>query len=203
MAVPLIRATLCAIAVSTVACATTQRMFSSSGDVDLTNYPAATLSSDETDILRGMSDANILGHMIEVDSIEMAASDTLVHISKNDDIVNYAKMLRVQHASDWNAVKNIAANANITPTIDVSKLRKSHAIAGVDSIRIVSDIMVEPNFLRAEETLHAHTLSELQYLQGVARNPDVRRHIADMMPVVRNHLNQAHAIAVAHQWEKK
>jgi predicted outer membrane protein len=203
VAVPLTRAVLCAIAVSTVACATTQRMFSSSGDVDLTNYPAASLSADETNILRGMSDANILGHIIEVDSIEIASSDTLVHISKNDDIINYAKMLRVQHASDWNTVKNLAANANITPTIDVAKLRQSHAVAGVDSIRIVSDILVEPNYLRAQETLHAHTLAELQYLQGVARNPAVRRHVAELMPVVRAHLNQAHAIAVAHQWVKK
>ncbi len=51
--------------------------------------------------------------------------------------------------------------------------------------------------------LHQHVLAELEALQSVAKNPAVREEIANTMPIVRDHLSRAHALAVEKGFEKK
>jgi predicted outer membrane protein len=177
------------------ACSTMNRGYTSGGDVDLSVATPAQLGTDETTLLRQMSDANILGHLMVVDSLEVTLSDTALRHIKSDDAGTFARMMHLQHTDDWKALKDIAASTGLVPTIDVSKLRSSHVAAGLDSVRRTSDITVDQQFIRAQIELHQHTLAELQLLDGVARHSALRSHIDAMIPVVRDHLARAMALA--------
>lgn len=187
---------IAALAISTVT-ACMNRSYLSGGDVDLSTAVPATLGSDETTMLRQMSDANIIGHLITVDSLEVTMSDTALRYIKTDDVNAYAKMMHLAHSDDWKAMKDLAGAAGIIPTIDVGKLRSSHVAAGIDSVRRTSDVTKDQQYLRAQMELHQHALAELEVLQGVPRNAALRQHIAEMIPVVRNHLARANALGKA------
>jgi predicted outer membrane protein len=177
------------------ACSTMNRSYMAGGDVDLSLATPADLGSDETMLLRQMSDGNILGHLMTVDSLEVTLSDTALRHVKSDDVAAYAKMMHLAHSDDWKALRDLAGSTGIVPTIDVGKLRSSHLAAGLDSVRKTSDITKDQQFIRAQIELHQHALAELQVLDGVARNRMIRDHVSSMIPVIRDHLARAMTLA--------
>lgn len=177
------------------ACSSMPRTYSSTGDVDLSMATPATLGTDEVVMLRQMSDANIIGHLLTVDSLEITLADTALRVTKSDMIGEYARMMHLNHDDDRKALRDIAGAAGLIPTVDVTKLRSSHVAAGVDSVRLTSEITKDQRFLQAQIELHKHALAELQVLRDVARNAALRQHIIDMIPVVQNHLARAQTLA--------
>ena len=181
--------------VGMAACSTMNRTYSSGGDVDLSLATPAELGADETTLLRQMSDGNIIGHLMAVDSLEVTLSDTALRHIKSDDVGGYAKMMHLAHTDDWKALKELAGATGIVPTVDVTKLRSSHVAAGIDSVRKTSDITKDQQFIRAQIELHQHALAELEILNDVAKSNALRIHVKDMIPVVRDHLARAQALA--------
>jgi predicted outer membrane protein len=177
------------------ACSTMNQTYVSGGDVDLSTAIPAQLTSDEMTMLRQMSDADIIGHIIAVDSLEITLADTALRLVKQGSVSAYAKQMHLAHEDDWKAMKDLAATAGLIPTRDVSRLRFSHVAAGVDSVRRTSDATTDQQFMRAQIELHKHALAELQVLEGVPTNMALRQHITAMIPVVRDHLARAMAMA--------
>ena len=100
-------------------------------------------------------------------------------------------------------------HANVVPTLDVEKLRSKPVAAGLDSVRKTSDITKDQLFMRTQVELHREALAELQVLDGVAKNRELRDHISAMIPVVRDHLarvlgspGQPPAVLVIDQFEE-
>jgi predicted outer membrane protein len=191
------------LAISAVAACSTNQSYMSAGDVNLSAYPSAQLDQREMGILRGMSDANIMAHIRLVDSMEVAAADSALRFTKSDDVREYAKLMHLQHTTDLTHVRLLAQQTGITPTIDVSGLRASHIAAQMDSVRLGSDVHTDRHYLLSQIDLHTHVLAELEALQGTARNSDVRQQVTAMIPVVRDHLARAHALAVTLGYESK
>jgi predicted outer membrane protein len=187
---------IAAVAVS--ACARNGQNYTSTagGDVDLSRA-TVMLGNREVTILREMSDANILGHLLDVDSLEVAAADTANRLSRSDDVLTYAKMMHLAHTGDAEREREIGRQTGLIPTIDVTKLRSSHVARQLDSLRVASDLTVDRHYLVSQVQLHQHVLSELEILQGVARRPDLRQHITELIPVVEDHLARARALAKA------
>jgi predicted outer membrane protein len=185
------------------ACATTPNYQTAAGTVDLSAYPAVVLDGGETQILRGMSDANILGHLRTIDSLEVATADSALRFSKSDATITYARLMHLTHTDDMKQVRDIGEATRLTPSPDVTTLKASHMAASLDSVRVASDITIDRHYIMSQVQLHSHALAELEVLQGVARSPAVRQHIAAMIPVVRDHLARAHAIAGDKGYEKR
>jgi predicted outer membrane protein len=177
------------------ACSAMNRSYVSGGDVDLSLATPATLGTEEMTLLRQMSDGNILGHLMLVDSLEVTLSDTALRHIKTDDVVDYAKMMHLAHSDDWKDLRDLAGSTGIVATIDVSKLRSSHVAAGIDSVRKTSDITKDQQFIRAQIELHQHALAELETLASVPRNRMLRDHISATIPVIRDHLARAMMLA--------
>jgi predicted outer membrane protein len=192
---PRTKSLVIAAMVAVAAACSANRTYMSAGDVDLALATPASLGTDEVALLRQMSDGNILGHLMAVDSLEVTLADTALRHIKSDDVVNYAKMMHLAHADDWKGLKDLAGATGIIPTVDVTKLRSSHVAAGIDSVRKTSDITKDQQFIRAQIELHQHALAELQVLEGVAKASALRSHISDMIPVVRDHLARAMMLA--------
>lgn len=194
-----IRTMVALLAISAAAaCSSNRQVYLSSGDVDLSTAIPAELGADETMMLRQMSDANIIGHLITVDSLEIALSDTALRAIKGDKVNAYAKEMILAHGDDWKELKDVAGAAGIIPSLDVTKLKSSHVAAGIDSVRRTSDATKDQQFIRAQIELHRHALAELQVLQGVPRASALRNHVTNMIPVVRDHLAKAQTLARAY-----
>lgn len=199
--------TACAVVMAAVigACASSSQYASNTaaGTVDLAAYPAPPLSSPEIQRLRGMSDEDILGHIALVDSIEMATSDSAIRLLKSDQLLSYARMMRANHSTDLMQVRDVAQRTGIPAVEQQGGLRKSHILAQLDSLPQASDLTMEHHYVMSQIALHQHVLRELEVLQDVARNDAVRQHVEAVIPVVKDHLARAHALAVERGYEKK
>src|SRR5689334_16393188 len=94
-----------AIAAASAACASSGRSNPSvaAGNVDLgvgVNRNSLP-SSRELEVLKGMSDADILGHLITIDSMEVATADSALRLSRSDDVLDLAKRMRATHSANF------------------------------------------------------------------------------------------------------
>ena len=187
------------------ATASAQRGSSStaSGTVDLSAYPIPPLDGSEQQLLRDMSDADILGHFITVDSMEVATADSAMRILKTDDVLSYARLMHAAHMEHWKHDRDVAQQTGIKPITIFGGLKASHVAASLDSVHFASDITLDRHYVMSQVQLHQHVLAELEALQSVAKNPAVREEIANTIPMVRDHLSRAHALAVEKGFEKK
>jgi len=196
-----------ALAVSVVAACSSNQGYgsaaSAAGNVNLAAYPIPTLSASEVQLLRGMSDADILGHFITVDSMEAATADSALRIVKTDDVLQYARLMQSAHRENLKRDNELAQQTGITPVRMFGGLRASHVAASVDSIRQASDLKLDYHYVMSQVELHQHVLAELQELRGVAKNPAIVQQIDMVVPMVRDHLARAHALAVERGYEKK
>jgi predicted outer membrane protein len=176
---------------------------SAAGTVDLSAYPTPPLAESELKLLRQMSDGDILGHLITVDSMEVATADSARRILKSDDMLDYAKMMRSAHSVSLERNRALAKETSITPIQMFGGLRASHVAASLDSVHLASDVQLDRHYIMSQVELHQHVLAELEALQNTAQNTALRERIAATIPAVRDHLARAHALAVHNGFEKK
>ncbi len=161
------------------------------------NRPGPPLNAREARVLRGMSDANILGHLAATDSVEVALSDTTIIKSKSDQVLAYAKMMRAAHLSSMHAVELIAKQTRIGRNTLANELNVTHLFSTPDSVSNASEQTIDRHYITEQIAIHRHVLAELQLLQGVVKNQRAREHIDAAIPAVRDHLARAVAIAKA------
>src|SRR5579884_3211693 len=126
------------------ACASNRQYGSAAGGtVDLAAYPVPELPARELVALRGMSDAQILGHIILVDSMEVATADSTIRIAMTDQVLGYARLMRDTHQQDWAATRALAKERGITPVQQVGGLGASHIATQLDSMTQASDLTLD------------------------------------------------------------
>lgn len=190
-----------------MACASTHhsQTVSSAGSVSLTDTPRnATLSPREAEMLRRMTDPNILGHMAMADSVEIVMGKLALNRSKTDAVDDFARQMISDHTASLDAEHAIARRNGVGMETIVGELNISHMGPMVDSVGpTISEASFDRNYLLAQVQMHRHILAELQTLQDVARDAAVREHIAAAIPVVTQHMNRAHDLAVQRGYAKK
>jgi putative membrane protein len=173
---------------------------SAGGTLDLTNPSIVPpLRMNEVRLLRGMTDANILGHMAMSDSVEVVMAKYAEQRTKDDAVLEFARQMDVEHSTNLAAERQLAQNTGLGMNTMVGEMRVSHMGTLVDSVGPqVSDINFDHNYVVANVQMHRHMLAELEQLQGVAKNDKVQDHIAATMATVERHLSEAHDLAVKH-----
>jgi len=202
-----VRPLVCALVVGAIAACSSNQGYgsgaSAAGTVNLAAYPMPALGAREVQLLHGMSDADILGHFITVDSMEVATADSALRIVKTEEVLQYARLMHNVHEANLKRDRELAQQTGIAPVEMFGGLRASHVAASLDSIRQASDLKLDYHYITSQIELHQHVLTELQELRGVAKNPAIAQQIDALMPMVRDHLERAHAIAVERGFEKK
>jgi putative membrane protein len=164
----------------------------------------ATLSPRESEMLRSMTDPNILGHMAMADSVEIVMGKLALNRSKTDAVDNFARQMISDHTASLDAEHAIARHDGMGMQTMVGELNVSHMGPMVDSVGpTISEATFDRNYLLSQVQMHRHILAELQTLQDVARDPAVREHVVAAIPVVTQHMNRAHDLAVQRGYMKK
>ena len=153
------------------------------------------LAPAEEKFLRGFSDANILGHLYQNDSMEVGIGQAALRRSRNDAVLNYAKLMVLDHTTAMKMDKSLGKSTGVGLTMIVGEMAKSHMGVSVDSVDIASDLTVDRHYVMSQVEMHQHMLAELRTLREVAQNQAIREQIDAEIPAVREHLAKAHAIA--------
>jgi len=188
-----------------IACASTRQndAMSAAGTLDLPDY-AARLSTSEVGMLQRMTDPNILGHIAMADSVEAVMAQFAERRTKNDDVLEFARMMDVDHSNHLNADRTLGATSGVGIHTLANELKMSHMGQMVDSIGPqISELKFDRNYILAQIQMHEHMLGELDVMEDVAQNDMVRDHVKATIPVVAAHLERARAIAKKYDYGHK
>src|ERR1700759_5485131 len=117
-----------------IACASTHRSdVAAAGTLNLSDATAA-LSSSEVTMLQRMTDPNILGHMAMGDSVEIVMAEYAERRTKNDDVLNFARMMVSDHSADLDAERSLGMSSGVGIHTLANELKTSHMGPMVDSI---------------------------------------------------------------------
>jgi predicted outer membrane protein len=170
---------------------------SAAGTLALPRYTAAPIGVSETELLRRMSDANILGHLATMDSVEIDLSEWTAGLSKSDAVTAYAKQMDATYRNKLNRDHQLGQETGIGLTTMAGELKRSHIGPAVDSVRNASDASLDRHYMLSQVQFHEHMLGELAILQSTAQHPKIREHIAAQIPILQDELSRARAIAVS------
>jgi putative membrane protein len=188
-----------------IACASTRQhdSLSAAGTLNLTDATAA-ISPSELNMLQRMTDPNILGHIAMGDSVEIVMAEFAMNRTKNDDVLNFARMMNSDHTTDLNNERALATSSGVGIHTLANELKVSHMGPMVDSVGPqIAETKFDRNYILSQIEMHQHILGELQVLQGVAKNEMVRDHINAVIPVVQAHLDRAREIAKKYDYGHK
>jgi predicted outer membrane protein len=155
------------------------------------------LTASEANLIRNMSDANILGHLASLDSFEVALSDSAILKSKSDTVLHFARAMRSAHLGSATAARTIGKELNIPLVTIAGEMRKTHVFAPADSVANASELQIDRHYLMQQIEMHDHMLAELNLLQDVARNERIKEHVRGRIPAVQGHLDYARQVAKA------
>jgi putative membrane protein len=191
-----------------IACASTRQSdsVSAAGTLNFSDATDATaaLSSSEVAMLQRMTDPNILGHMAMGDSVEIVMAEYAQRRTKNDDVLDFARMMASDHSTHLTAERTLGTTSGVGIHTLANELKASHMGRMVDSIGPqISELTFDRNYVLAQIEMHQHMLGELQVMQGVAKNEMVRDHVKATIPVVQAHLDRARAIAKKYDYGHK
>jgi putative membrane protein len=179
-----------------IACASTRQSDSMTAGGTLKLPDAAALNASEVDMLRRMTDPNILGHMAMADSIEVVMAEFAQHRTENSDVLEFARMMDVDHSTHRDAERALAKSTGVGIHTLANELKASHMGRMVDSIGPqISEQTFDRNYILAQIEMHQHMLGELQVMRDVAKNDRVRDHVDATIPIVQSHLDRAREIA--------
>jgi predicted outer membrane protein len=192
-----------------VACASTQTQANptstmAGGTLAADVIQTVPITTTESELLHRMSNANILGHISLGDSVEQVMAKLAESRTKNDDVLNFARMMDVDHSTDMMQVKDLAKSTGAGMYTISGEMKVAHMGRMVDSLGPqISELTFDRNYILANVQMHQHMLGELQTLQGVTTMPAIRDHITAMLPIIQNHLTRAQEIARKYDYASK
>jgi predicted outer membrane protein len=142
-----------------------------------------------------MSDADILGHLVTVDSIEVVTADSALRLSRSDDVLDLAKHMKATHSANLRQDKDLAKENGIIPTTIFGGFKATHVAASLDSVGIASDLTIDRHYVMSQVELHQHVLAELEALENNAQNAAVRQYLVTLIPALRDDLTRSEAVA--------
>src|SRR5205085_2840825 len=144
--------------------------------------------------MRLMTDANIAGHLVAGDSLEIAMSAPASGRAQNADVRNFAQRMVNEHTAHLDSVRVAMGNAHIMPmraTFDTTDAaiggRMMNHLATVAS---VANSDYDRQFMRSQVALHQHMLSDLDAFRNQA-TPSALPLVNSTRRTVREHLLDA------------
>ena len=142
-----------------------------------------------------MTNANILAHIMEGDSLEVEMSKSGADSAKNMEVKRFAQRMVTAHTQHMDEVKSSASKAKLTPE------RQAGDTANAMMAKRIMDRLDGTKagaardrlLMESEVDFHTQLLHNLETARGVATGP-TKDLVEKTEPVVRQHLADARAI---------
>jgi putative membrane protein len=143
-----------------------------------------------------LTDANILAigaasHQAEIDAAKIA-----LETSSNPEVKQFADQMVTDHSAALAKATALAAKLSLTPeeNDDVAALKKDAATTA-DRMRTLSGADFDKAFISAMVKDHQGVLDALdRKLMPSAKNPELKKYLIDLRPVVAMHLERARVL---------
>lgn len=142
-----------------------------------------------------MTNANILWHIMEGDSLEVAMSKSGADSAKNTEVKRFAQRMVTAHTQHMDEVKSTASRAKIT--LERAAGDTANAMMAKRMMDRLED--TKPSgprdrlLMESERDFHQQLLNNLESARGDATGP-TKQLVEATIPVVRQHLSDARAI---------
>ena len=142
-----------------------------------------------------MTNANILWHIMQGDSLEVAMSKAGADSAKNMQVKRFAQRMVTAHTQHLDEVKSTASTAKITP--EEAAADTANAMMATRMMDRLSDTKAggprDRLLMESEIDFYTQLLHNLESARGEATGP-TKQLVERTVPVVRQHLTDARAI---------
>jgi putative membrane protein len=141
-------------------------------------------------------EAHILGTIITVDKVEIKAGKLAAMKASDPNVKRFAETMVADHTRNLIAVKQLAKNLHITPTISShTNLLKKQSKKDLSQIKSLSGRQFDLIYMAIMVKGHEAALNTIdQKLLPKAQNPMVKSFLSNTRNVVAGHLQQAQTI---------
>ncbi len=146
----------------------------------------------DAEVYRGMTDANIMSHMIVGDSLEIEMARLAAERAGDPEVREFARMLVDEHS------RHLATSLEMARDEDIGSMPADGDRHAVTLRRMISQLRTmgsspafDRTFLRYQIRHHDHDINALRAMRPAARDDDLEQHIDESLPVLERHLTRA------------
>ena len=164
---------------------------------DQNQSPQATNSGAQAAVLSGSmnnhggaittAEQQFVSEAAQGDRAEVDLANLALQKSSNPDVKQFAQRIVDDHTQNQQQVDSLASKLNITPPSDVSAEQKEN----IDGLQTLSGDQFDRAYARLMLHEHRKDVSEFSRERQMAKNSDLKRYVAQTLPVLEQHLQLA------------
>jgi len=158
--------------------------------------PAMTMSAGDIELYAGMTDANIVAHILTGDSLEIAMSRLALTRSSNQSVRTFAQMIIDHHTKNSTEFMAMQKDEDIGIQAPSSDPIAAHGRMALNQLRNLRGAAFDRAYMQHQVMHHDADAAALQRMADVARDDDLEEDIEEkLLPVLKHHLAQARTLA--------
>jgi putative membrane protein len=144
----------------------------------------------------GMSQKNVVDHLITADSIEIETAQLAASRTKNANVREFANTLVADHRKDLDNLQQFAAKPAIgrakaaSDSVGVQGMRELAALKA-----ITSDSAFDRAFVNDQIESHKQEIAQLKALRAATTDPELQKSIDESAATLQAHLARAQTVA--------
>lgn len=175
---------------------TVQNTSSTTGWTNNETGRTVMVSTGDIEMYSGLTDANIVAHIITGDSLEVEMSRLALSRASSQAVRDFAQTLIDHHSKNRTEFIAMQKDEDIGIVPPPSDPLAQHAMMAMNELRNLSGSAFDRAFIRHQVMHHDADAAALQRMADVARDDDLEQDIEEKtLPVIRQHLARARDLA--------
>lgn len=144
----------------------------------------------------GMSQKNVVDHMLTADSIEIEEAQLAVSRTKNASVRDLANLLITDHRKNLDELQKIAAKPSIGRAKGAGDTVGAHGARVLAQLNATtSDSAFDRAFVTEQVDSHKQEIDQLKKLRAATADPDLQKNIDQTVTTLEQHLARAQMVA--------
>ena len=158
---------------------------------------SVTLSGVDLTTVRAFSDANIVAHLLNADTLEIEFALAAMSRAQSADVRQYAGTLLADHRNDIPRIRHVQDDKHLGFEVNPADASGQMLQRAVSDMRSVMSPCVgwDQTFIAAQLLYHYKTLQALRVWEKSARTEDLRDRLEDLIPIEQRHFDAAQRLA--------
>lgn len=158
---------------------------------------SVTLTGVDLTILQGFSDANIVAHMLNTDTLEIELGFAAMSRAENLDVRQYGGMLLTDHKNDMPRIRHVERDHHIGNEVNPADASSQNLAAALEGLRTHTPVCAgwDQTFIAEQLQFHFKELQALRLWEKSAHKEDLRDRMEIMIPIEQRHFDQAQQLA--------
>ena len=143
----------------------------------------------------GMSQKNVVDHILTADSVEIEMAQLAASRTKNANVRDFANLLVTDYRKQLDEFQKIAAKPSIGRAKGAADSAGARGMRELAQLKATSDSAFDRAFVTGQIDSYKQEIAQIKALRAATTDPELQQNIDQITPMLEAHLARAQTVA--------